>query len=99
MEHQPPHFQSEAALPILNKVRRIAALPALRNILGQTSPKFDLAKALDHRRILIANVAPPELENRSVLIANLGQGADRGAGVQFARLTLALTSPTRRHGA
>jgi hypothetical protein len=94
MEHQPPHFQSEAALPILNKVGRIAALPVLRNILGQTSPKFDMAKALNHRWILIANVAPPELENRSVLIANLGQGADRadrGAGVQFARLTLALT--------
>jgi hypothetical protein len=80
MEHQPRHFQSEAALPILNKVGRIAALPVLRNILGQTSPKFDMAKALNHRWILIANVAPPELENRSVLIANLGQGADSVTG-------------------
>ena len=35
-------FQAEAAAPILNKIGQIAASPMLRNILGQTSPKFDL---------------------------------------------------------
>ena len=68
------HFQVEAAAPILNKVGQIAASPVLRNILGQTSPKFDLAYAMDNRRILIANVAPPELNQRRVLIANLAKG-------------------------
>jgi hypothetical protein len=53
------HFQAEAAAPILNKVGQVAASPVLRNILGQTSPKFDLAYAMDNRRILVANVAPP----------------------------------------
>jgi hypothetical protein len=68
------HFQAEAASPILNKVGQIAASPVLRHILGQTSPKFDLAYAMDHRRILIANVAPPESSKRGVLIANLAKG-------------------------
>jgi tRNA isopentenyl-2-thiomethyl-A-37 hydroxylase MiaE len=67
------HFQAEAAAPILNKVGQIAASPVLRNILGQTSPKFDLAFAMNNRRILIANVAPPP-DQRRVLIANLAKG-------------------------
>jgi hypothetical protein len=68
------HFQAEASAPILNKVGQIAASPVLRNILGQTSPKFDLAYAMDNRRILIANVAPPDFTKRRVLIANLAKG-------------------------
>lgn len=67
-------FQAEAAAPILNKVGQIAASPVLRNILGQTSPKFDLAYAMNNRRVLIANVAPPEQDKRRVLIANLAKG-------------------------
>src|SRR5450830_1932331 len=51
------HFQAEAAAPILNKVGQIAASPVLRNILGQTSPIFDLSYAMNNRRILIANLA------------------------------------------
>jgi tRNA isopentenyl-2-thiomethyl-A-37 hydroxylase MiaE len=58
----------------LNKVGQVAASPVLRNILGQTSPKFDLAYAMDNRRILIANVAPPGFNQRRVLIANLAKG-------------------------
>lgn len=69
------HFQAEAAAPILNKVGQLAATPILRNILGQTSPKFDLSYAMNNRRILIANVAPPETERRrGILIANLAKG-------------------------
>jgi hypothetical protein len=45
----------------------------LCNILGQVSPKFDLAYAMDNRRIFIANVAPPDF-NRRLLIANLAKG-------------------------
>ena len=51
------HFQAEAAAPILNKVGQIAASPVLRNILGQTSPVFDLSYAMNNRKILIANLA------------------------------------------
>jgi Type IV secretion-system coupling protein DNA-binding domain len=50
-------YRAEAAGPILNKVGQIAASPALRVILGQHAPKFDLSHAMDNRGILIANLA------------------------------------------
>jgi hypothetical protein len=65
-------YQAEAASPILNKIGQIVASPTLRNILGQHSPKFDLAYTMNNRRILVANVAPPQ--RGGVLIANLAKG-------------------------
>jgi hypothetical protein len=50
-------YRAEAAAPILNKAGQFAASPALRAILGQHTPKFDLSYAMDHSRILIANLA------------------------------------------
>lgn len=65
-------FQAEAAAPILNKVGQIAASPVLRNILGQTSPKFDPAYAMNNRKILIANLAKGQIgEQASNLMGSL----------------------------
>jgi len=50
-------YRAEAAGPILNKVGQLAASPALRAMLGQHAPKFDLSYAMEHRGILIANLA------------------------------------------
>jgi hypothetical protein len=50
-------LRADAIAPILNKVGQIAASPHLRLILGQVDPKFDLAFAMNNRRILIANLA------------------------------------------
>lgn len=50
-------LRAEAVAPILNKVGQIAASPNLRLILGQLAPRFDLAFAMNNRRILIANLA------------------------------------------
>ena len=50
-------YRTEAAAPILNKAGQFAASPAIRAILGQTSPKFDLSYAMNNRGILIANLA------------------------------------------
>jgi hypothetical protein len=55
-------------------ILRSAASPELRNILGQTSPKYDLACATNNRRIFIANVAPPDFHKRRILVANLAKG-------------------------
>lgn len=49
--------RSEAAAPILNKTGQFTASPHLRLILGQVAPRFDLAFAMNNRRILIANLA------------------------------------------
>ena len=65
-------FQAEAASPILNKVGQLTASPALRNILGQVAPKFDLAHAMDHRGIFIANLAKGQIgEQASNLLGSL----------------------------
>jgi energy-coupling factor transporter ATP-binding protein EcfA2 len=50
-------FRNEAVAPILNKAGQFAASPNVRAIIGQVSPKFDLAFAMDNRRIVIANLA------------------------------------------
>jgi hypothetical protein len=50
-------YRAEAAGPILNKVGQLAASPALRVMLGQHAPKFDLSHAMDHQGIFIANLA------------------------------------------
>jgi hypothetical protein len=45
----------------VNKVGQLAASPALRAVLGQHAPKFDLAYAMDNRGILIANLAKGQI--------------------------------------
>lgn len=65
-------YRAEAAAPILNKAGQFAASPALRAILGQISPKFDLAHAMDHRQILIANLAKGQIgEQATNLLGSL----------------------------
>jgi hypothetical protein len=49
-------LRSEAVAPVLNKVGQIAASPHLRLILGQVAPRFELSFAMNNRRILIANL-------------------------------------------
>jgi hypothetical protein len=49
--------RAEAAAPILNKAGQFSASPHLRLILGQVAPRLDLAFTMNHRRILIANLA------------------------------------------
>ena len=65
-------YRAEAAAPILNKAGQFAASPALRGILGQVSPKFDLTYAMNHRRILIANLAKGQIgEQAANLLGSL----------------------------
>jgi hypothetical protein len=65
-------YRAEAAGPILNKVGQIAASPALRVILGQHAPKFDLSRAMDNRGILIANLAKGKIgEQAANLLGSL----------------------------
>ena len=65
-------FRAEASSSILNKIGQITASPVLRNILGQTEPKFDLAYAMDHQGIFIANLAKGQIgEQASNLLGSL----------------------------
>lgn len=65
-------FRSEAVAPILNKVGQITASPTLRGILGQTSPKFELAQSMEGGGIVIANLAKGRVgEQASNLLGSL----------------------------
>jgi hypothetical protein len=65
-------LRSEAVAPILNKVGQVSASPQLRLILGQVAPRLDLRFAMDHRRILIANLAKGAIgEQASNLLGSL----------------------------
>ena len=65
-------FRSEAVAPILNKAGQFAASPQLRLILGQLAPRLDLAFTMNHRRILIANLAKGAIgEQASNLLGSL----------------------------
>ncbi len=65
-------FRIEASAPILNKAGQFSASPAVRNILGQQCPKFDLAFAMDNQRIFVANLAKGAIgEQASNLLGSL----------------------------
>ena len=66
------NLQAEAVAPILNKAGQFTASPHLRLILGQIAPRFDLAFAMNNRRILIANLAKGAIgEKASNLLGSL----------------------------
>jgi hypothetical protein len=50
-------FRDEAIDPVLNKVEAFLAFPSIRNILGQSPSTLSLAYAIEHRRIVIVNLA------------------------------------------
>jgi hypothetical protein len=49
--------RTAATAPVLNKVRPILIRPSLRAVLGQASPRFDLAQVFSQRKILLVNLA------------------------------------------
>jgi hypothetical protein len=66
------NFRSEAVAPILNKAGQFTASPQLRLILGQVAPRLDLSFTMNHRRILIANLAKGAIgEQASNLLGSL----------------------------
>jgi len=45
--------RNQAIAPVLNKMRQFLLRPGLRNILGQTQPKFSLSDLFEKRRIVL----------------------------------------------
>ncbi len=84
-EQWPQHVRFEAIAPVQNKLGRFLQNPAARNMLGQTSGKFDLGFMMDHERIFIANLSKgvlgPDQANLlgSLLIAQIQAAALRRA--------------------
>ena len=49
-------FRTEAIAPIQNKIGRLLAAPALRNMLAQPTSTINLRRMMDEERILIVNL-------------------------------------------
>jgi hypothetical protein len=54
-------FRNEAIAPIQNKIGRLLAAPAVRNMLAQPKSTIDLRRMMDEQRILIVNLSKAAL--------------------------------------
>ena len=62
-------YTQEATPAIQNKVGQLVSNPLVRNIIGQPKSSFDLRKAMDERKILIANLSKGKMgDSNSTMI-------------------------------
>lgn len=55
-ETMSPGQRHQAIAPVLNKLRQFLLRPALRSVLGQTEPKFDLGDLFTQRKIVLVSL-------------------------------------------
>jgi hypothetical protein len=55
-EAMSPGQRDQAIAPVLNKLRQFLLRPALRAILGQTEPKFDMSDLFSKRKIVLVSL-------------------------------------------
>lgn len=55
-EAMTPGQRDQAIAPVLNKLRQFLLRPALRSVLGQTEPKFDLGDLFTQRKIVLVSL-------------------------------------------
>ncbi len=71
-EQYPKVFRTETISPILNKVGQFLTDPVVRNIVGQTTTKFDLSDVLDAGKVLLLNLAKGKIgEENSALLGSM----------------------------
>lgn len=71
-EGYPKVFRTETISPIQNKVGQFLSNPLVRNIVGQTKTKFNLAKVMDNGGILLLNLSKGRIgEDNSSLLGSL----------------------------
>lgn len=59
------HYRREATAPVLNKICQLFTSPLTRNILGQSTSAFSIAKIMDERRIFIVNLSKGKVGHRA----------------------------------
>ncbi len=80
-------FKQEVIAPIQNKIGQLLMTPVIRNILGQSTSKLDLRYAIDHHKIIIANLAKGQIGDDkanllgSLLVAGIGHQASNASSV------------------
>ena len=67
-----PAMRLEYTAAIMNKIRAYITAPPLRHVFGQWNSKLDLRYLMDHRRILIVDLAKGRLgEDKAALLGKL----------------------------
>ncbi len=79
--------------PVLNKVRRFLLRPAVRAVIGQTAPRFDIESLFTERRIVLVDLAKGRLGGESAGLL----GALFVARLWQATLARQRIAPERRH--
>lgn len=65
-------FDNEAIMPILNKVGQFVSTALIRNIVGQTQNKVDIAKIMNEGKILLMRISKGNLgEENAALIGSM----------------------------
>jgi energy-coupling factor transporter ATP-binding protein EcfA2 len=85
-------FRDEAIDPVLNKVEAFLAFPSIKNILGQGRSTLHLSHAMEHSRIVIANLATGVVGETAARLF----GALLLANVRTAAMARASTPPSER---
>jgi type IV secretory pathway TraG/TraD family ATPase VirD4 len=68
----PPQFRKEVASPIQNKIGQLLTSGQLRNIVGQSSSTIDLRHVMDHKQILLVNLAKGRIgEDKANLLGSV----------------------------
>jgi hypothetical protein len=88
------NFRDEAIDPVLNKVEPFLAFPSIKNILGQNRTRLNLSYAMQHRRIVIVNLAMGTVgETAARLMGALVLGHVRAAAMARAAIPVAERHP------
>ncbi|MDO8585371.1 MAG: type IV secretion system DNA-binding domain-containing protein [bacterium] len=81
-------FNTEAIIPLVNKLGQFLSDPMLRNIFGQKENKIDLERLMNEQKIILVNLAKGKLgEENSSLFGALVIAKLKQAGMARARMT------------
>jgi hypothetical protein len=86
-------FDTEAIIPLVNKLGQFLSNPMLRNIFGQKENKVDLAKLMQEKKIVLINLSKGKIgEENSSFFGSMFVTKIKQAGMERAAL-----SPSLRH--
>lgn len=80
-------FDTDAIIPLVNKLGQFLSNPLLRNIFGQKENKIDLAKLMNDRKIVFINLSKGKLgEENSSFFGSMFITKIKQAGMERARI-------------
>ncbi len=80
-------FNTDAIIPLVNKLGQFLSNPLLRNIFGQSSNKVDMAELMNHRKIILINLSKGRIgEENSSFFGSMFLTKIKQAGMARAKI-------------